>query len=216
METLFLNRKLSLKTVPKIGILLFLAFYSVSVILYAYELRQFTSANVITIWNGYLCDLLDLQVLDLAPNPARPFAIIALWSMCFGILFLWRNMVFSLQPYHKWQRLIWYGFAQVSVFSLLSLPFGSHDGVILLSGTFGAVSVLFLCMTLKYNGYRKPYVCGMLFLTVFILNYLFYLFDLFTYVLPFIQKITFSTFIVWYLLLDIMVTNNHAHLKKHL
>ncbi len=173
-------------------------------------------ANTISIWNGYLCDLLDLKILDLTQNPARPFAIIALWSICFGILFLWRNMVLSLRSYRKWHGLIWHRSAQVAVFSLLLLPFSSHDRIILFSGSFGAISVLFLSLTLQHNRHRKQYVFGVLFLSVFIINYLFYLFDIFTYLLPQIQKITFGIFIVWYLLLDTMVTNVHVHIKRQL
>lgn len=216
MRTFPIDNKLSLKTIPKIGMLLFLTLYIVSILLYAHALGQFTPANTFSIWNGYLCDLLDLQILDLAQNPARPFAIIALWSICVGVLFLWKNMVLSLRPYRKWHRLIWYGFAQIAVFSLLLLPFAGHDGIILFSGTFGAFSVLFLSLTLKHNGHRKQYRAGVLFLGIFIINYLFYLFDIFTYALPQIQKVTFSVFIVWYLLLDTMVTNDRVQMRRQL
>ncbi len=202
METFSRGNSISIWTIPKMALAVFIVFYLISILLYLQSSVSTSPFNSVSIWEGYLCDLIEPSPSGQTINLARPFAIVALWSICFGLLFLWRNVMVKSRPNNIWYQKVWHRFGLFAIFLMLLLPFGNHDRIILYSGISGMVSVLFLCFDLKQGGHLEQFLAGLLFLAALTFNNLFYLFDLWVTILPLIQKVTLLLFIVWYVLLD--------------
>lgn len=193
---------LFIRLVPKASIFLFLIFYIMAIISYYDSIIDIIPAKTFSIWNIYLCDLIESKNTFLIKNPSRPYAMAALWSISFGLLFLWRRLASKLKEGQKWKQWTWYTCGSISILYLLLLPYGNHDFIILVSGIFGAISTLFLTLSLKKNGYFKQTIYGIIFLSILLFNYVLYISGSLMTLLPTIQKVTFSAFIAWFLILN--------------
>nr|WP_298995443.1 hypothetical protein [uncultured Allomuricauda sp.] len=202
METFSWHNSISRKTIPKMALAVFIVFYLISILIHVHSLALLSPNNTISIWDGYLCDLIEPSIPGLYRNTARPFAVVALWSICFGLLFLWRKLITVLRPNYGWYQIIWHGLGLFSIFLMLLLPFGNHDRIIFFSGMSGIFSVLFVCLDLAKNRCYEQLWAGILFLVALTSNNLLYLIDFWVDLLPMIQKFTLLSFVVWYLLLD--------------
>ncbi len=85
----------------------------------------------------------------------------------------------------------------------LFMTAGNHDIVVRIAGLFGVVAMLTLFIELFRAKYYKLLSFGMYCLLILLVNYYIYETEVYLTALPVIQKITFASFIIWFLLMDI-------------
>jgi hypothetical protein len=79
----------------------------------------------------------------------------------------------------------------------------SHDLIVYIAGAFGLLALSLLLTGLWRQGLRSLALFGGWCLGIFLVNYAIYETGRFLQALPLIQKITFSSFLVWFLWLDL-------------
>jgi len=192
---------------PLIGIGLFIFLYIIAAIGYPGGSWAVPNQEGFSFWNNYLCDLLDKYAINGELNSGRYFARFSLAALCSGILLLWINLprLFSRKSITK--SIMWYS-GILSLISTLFLTSGTHDITVRIAGFFGVIAFISCFIELYKAGHYKLFTFGVLCLGIFLLNY--YIYETGTFIgnLPIIQKITFVSFILWFVFLDIFFFRN--------
>ena len=84
----------------------------------------------------------------------------------------------------------------------LLLSSGNHDVIVRIAGVFGVVAMGSIFVELYRSRYFKLFGFGVFCLIVFLVNYYVYETGVYIRALPVIQKGTFASFIIWFLLMD--------------
>ncbi|MFX0557891.1 hypothetical protein ACOCEA_13915 [Maribacter sp. CXY002] len=189
---------------PLLGIALFLIFYSIAAMLYPGGSWLSPTYEGFSIWNNYLCDLLDDISINGELNRAKYFARISLAVLCAGLMTLWYHLPKLFD--HKGINLkIMLLSGYLSLFTILFLAAGTHDIIVRIAGFFGVIAFITCFIELFRVGHFSVLFYGILCLLVFLLNYYIYESGVFIVGLPIIQKITFLMFIVWFMYLNIII-----------
>ncbi|MGB5667695.1 MAG: hypothetical protein WBM53_12670 [Maribacter sp.] len=192
---------------PLVGIGLFVLLYIIAAIGYPGGSWAVPHHEGFSFWNNYLCDLLDKYAINGELNSGRYFARFSLAALCSGILLLWVYLpgLFSSKSINK--RIMWYS-GILSLISTLFLTSGTHDITVRIAGFFGVIAFISCFIELFKAGHYKLFTFGVLCLGIFLLNYYIYETGTFIRNLPIIQKVTFVSFILWFVFLDIFFFRN--------
>ena len=90
------------------------------------------------------------------------------------------------------------------------LSSGTHDFTVRLAGLFGSIAFISCFIELYRHRYFKLFYYGIGCLFIFIINYYVYETGIYISALPIIQKITFLSFIAWFVILDLMLMKKAA------
>ncbi|NJB70373.1 hypothetical protein GGR42_000835 [Saonia flava] len=189
---------------PISGILLFVFLYIIAAVNYPNVFNESQTSLKFSLWNNYLCDLLDIYTINGQHNSSRSIAILALIILCSSIILLWSFLpiIFSTKSIN---RQIMSVTGIVSLTTTLFLPYGHHDFFVHVAGLF-AVPALISCFLELYKiGHYRLLSFGVLCFLVFLINYYVYETEIFIGILPVIQKITFLLFIGWFVLLNLLL-----------
>lgn len=208
---------------PLVGIGLFVLFYTLSALNYPGGSWNFSNQTGFSFWHNYLCDLLDDYAINGEVNSARFFARIALGVLCASLILIWLSLpkLFTIKSFNLTiMRLA----GLLSIIVTLFLASGTHDFILRIAGIFGAIAIITCLVELYKIKYDKLLMLGVFCLLVFLANYFIYETNYYIKILPVLQKLTFISFIVWFVFLDIQVyrklrflnenrTANHEGLK---
>ena len=163
--------------------------------------------------HNYLCDLLDTRAVNGALNTGRYWARAALGLLCAGLLLLWYHLP-DLTRGPAWrQRLLRYsGLAALGTTVFLSS--GTHDLTVRTAGVFGLLGLVLLISGLWKAGRRALSGLGMWCLGIFIVNYAIYETGNYLGLLPLIQKITFASFLAWFVWLDVALLGLESRVRQ--
>ena len=192
----------SVLKLPLIGMVLFMALYVVSALMYPGGSWNFPEAVGFSFWNNYLCDLLDYYAVNGELNDGRYAARLALGCLCLGLLVLWFYLP-SFFPKHGNNRTIMWVSGILALLSTTFLNTGTHDVTVRVAGFFGAIAFLSLYIELYRIGLYRMFFTGLLCLIIFLINYYIYETGAFISGLPIIQKVTFVSFISWFTVLNL-------------
>ena len=196
-----------------VGIVLFVLSYILAALNYPGGSWAFPNRDGFSFWHNYLCDLLDVYAINGEVNSGRFYAIAALGLLCTGLFWLWFYLPRLFETKNFNQKVM-----KISgLFSLLIIFFlalGNHDVVVRIAGIFGVIAFITCSIELFKSGYKNLFLCGILCLSVFLINYYIYETGLFIKSLPVIQKITFVLFISWFIGLDVALYRRVITQKK--
>ena len=189
---------------PLAGIGLFAFLYALSALNYPGGSWNFTDRTGFSFWHNYLCDLLDDYAINGEVNTARFFARAALGILCVSLFWIWFSLskLFTIKSINLTiMRLS----GLLSLVVTLFLGSGSHDLILRIAGICGAIAMITCIVELYKIRYYKLLKLGVFSLIIFFLNYFIYETGYYIKILPVLQKITFISFIVWFVFLDIQL-----------
>ncbi len=188
--------------VPYLGMLVFLLLYVLAALHYPGGSYTHPNAEGFSFWDNYLCDLLDRYTITGAINAARNWARMALLVLCSSLIYLWFHLPKLFPVKSSNMKLMKFAGIGALVITLF-MTAGNHDIVVRIAGLFGVVAMLTLFVELFRAKYYKLLSFGMYCLLILLVNYYIYETEVYLTALPVIQKITFASFIIWFLLMDI-------------
>lgn len=152
--------------------------------------------------HNYLCDLLDTRAVNGMMNPGRYWARTALGFLALGLVVLWYQLP-ALVKGPLWFKRLLRSSGLAALGSMAFLRADTHDPVVYIAGSFGLIALGLLLTGLWRQGMKTLAFFGGWCLGIFLLNYGIYETGRFLYALPLIQKITFTSFIGWFIWLDV-------------
>lgn len=189
---------------PLIGMGLFVLLYMLAAIHYPGGSWNYINHSGFSFRDNYLCDLLDENAINGMPNTAKYYARLSLGVLCASILMIWYFLPHLCTSKSINLKIMWFsGFLSLGV--TIFLASGTHDTVVRIAGIFGIVAIATACIELYRSKRYKISGLGLFCLIIFCLNYYIYETELYIETLPRIQKITFLSFIAWFVFLDIQL-----------
>jgi hypothetical protein len=190
-----INRLLILT--PIFGTVLFAILYFIATFFYPGG-SQFDKDSVGFSWaNNYWCNLLNDNAINGQANTAQPIALTAMIILCLTLIYFWLQ-------FPKYTNLDKNLKLTVQISGTLAMTVGlflfskfDHDMITNLSSLFGIVAMTGTFIGLYKNGWKMLFYFGLInIVLVFINNFLYFNKDLILY-LPLVQKISFTTFLIW-------------------
>ncbi len=195
------NKYQTILVIPYLGIFVFLLLYVLAAVKYPGGSHTNPYDKGFSLWDNYFCDLLDAYAVNGAMNPARDWARLALLVLCMSLIYSW----FHLPKLFSGKRAITtiMRFTGISALTItLFMTADNHDSIVRIAGVFGVVAMLTTFIELFRSKYYKLFGFGIFCLLILIVNYYIYETRVYVEALPVIQKITFITFIGWFMLMD--------------
>lgn len=130
------------------------------------------------------------------PNPARPFAILAMIVLCTSLTIFFIQFAQQLEENKRWKRII-IAFGALSMLSAVFIFTSLHDLMTTVSSIFGVVVVLRIIRVIYKGNLILFKIGGIVCLILLALNNLIYYSEYYIQWLPLIQKITFVLVLTW-------------------
>ncbi len=191
--------------IPIIGIIIFSILYLLASNYYPGGSQTDKHSTGFNWKHNYWCNLLDEVAINKQANSARPIAITGLLVLCFSLGWFWYYFPDNIKSGKKVKILIRYA----GVLSMLCAFFLytdlDHDFITNLASFFGLIALIGSLTSLYQNKLNMLFIWGILNLLLVLINsYFYYSTDLIVY-LPIVQKISFTLFLSWIVVLSIMV-----------
>ena len=148
--------------------------------------------------NNYWCNLMNDQAMNGQPNPAKPFAVVAMVILCLSLLVFFIQFALVFEGGKIWGHIIkWNAILSMSFAMLMFTAY--HDVMTMLSSIFGLFVVIGIIRAVYRSNLTIYKIGGFLCLVLLgINNYIYYSLDGIV-VLPLVQKITFVVVLIWIL-----------------
>lgn len=185
-----------------IGMALFVVFYVIAALNYPGGSYVAPSHEGFSLKNNYLCDLLDDQAINGASNSARIYARISLGLLCLSLILFWNRLPKLFDRKNRSQTIMSVA-GMLSMLTTLFLASGVHDIIVRIAGVFGMIALILSFIELYRAQYYRLWILGMICMLLFLANYYIYETGILLDKLPAIQKVTFISFIGWFVLLSI-------------
>jgi hypothetical protein len=182
--------------IPLIGIIIFVVLYIYASMLYPGG-SQADLYSVGYDWlHNYWCNLMNDQAMNGQPNPAKPFAVVAMVILCLSLLVFFIQFATFFVQSSIWKSLIiWCG--SLSMFLAIFMFTSYHDVMTTLSSVFGLFVVVGIIREVYISGFIKFKFTGLICLLLLGLNNYIYYTQHFIEWLPLLQKITFGVVLIW-------------------
>ena len=190
-----IKEKISNYLLPVCG-LFFLVFYLFGTTLYPGGSEKNLSSKGFDWFNNYWCDLMGHTAINTAPNPAKTYAILALFSLCSATLFFFISFANKLVLNKIHRRIIKASAVGSMIFAAFIFT-DFHDQFIIISCLFGAVAVIGVAWEMARSNLKCYQLTGVLCVFLLCLNNLIYYSGVFLDSLPIIQKITLVLLLAW-------------------
>lgn len=148
--------------------------------------------------HNYWCNLMNDQAMNRQPNPAKPFAVVAMVVLCISLLVFFMQFALVFEGGKIWGHIIkWNAILSMSFAMLMFTAY--HDVMTMLSSIFGLFVVIGIIRAVYRSNLMIYKIGGFLCLVLLgINNYIYYSLDGIG-VLPLVQKITFVVVLIWIL-----------------
>ena len=197
---------------PLIGMLLFVICYVVAAGLYPGGSWNDLAQPGFSWRHNYLCDLLDARAVNGMLNTGKYWARAALAFLCLGLMVLWYHLPLLTKGPAWFRNLLRYS-GMGALGAMVFLRADTHDLTVRIAGVFGLVALSLLLFGLWKQGHKIFVFLGGWCLGMFLVNYTIYETGDFVYWLPLIQKITFLSFIVWFVWMDVFLWQRKTGLR---
>jgi len=184
--------------------LLFVLFYVVAAGFYPGGAWNDPGAVGFSWRHNYLCDLLDTRAINGMLNTGRYWARVALAFLCLGLMVLWYHLPVLTGGPTWFKNLLRYS-GMAALGATVFLRADTHDLTVRVAGVLGLVALSFLLSGLWKQGHRIFVFAGGWCLGMFLVNYTIYETGELLYWLPMIQKVTFSSFLAWFVWMDVFL-----------
>ena len=204
IESILRNKKVKILLLPLFGFFIFILFYIIAAYKYPGGSWAFPNHDSFSFWNNYLCDLLDTYAINGKLNVARHYARVSLGFLSASIILIWLYLpnLFEAKSFNLSMMRVT---GILSLVIIMFLASGTHDLIVRIAGIFGTTALITSFFEFYKARFYKILFLGLFSFLIFILNYYIYETGWNIKYLPIIQKITFSSFIVWLTSLDILL-----------
>ncbi len=188
---------------PILGSVIFVVLYCIATLLYPGGSQVDKNSIGFSWTNNYWCNLLNENAINGQHNPAKPVAMTGMFVLCLTLSFFWFLFPRHINLDRKLKLAI-----QISGTIAMTIAFFlftniNHDLVINLAAFFGGIATVGTFLGLYKTKWFGLFAFGLFnILLVGLNNYVYYTKGLIIY-LPVIQKITFSSFLIWVCCIDI-------------
>jgi hypothetical protein len=153
--------------------------------------------------NNYWCNLLNEIAINGQPNAAKPIAITGMLVLCLTLAYFWWLFPRHIDMNKTWKQTIQYSGAIAMFIAFFLFTNFDHDLVTNLASFFGLIAMVGTFVGLYKIKWKKIFAFGLLnIILVCLNNYIYYHIGLIIY-LPFIQKISFASFLIWVCCIDL-------------
>lgn len=187
---------------PLIGMATFVLLYILAALNYPGGSYADPNHSGFSFWNNYLCDLLDTYTIGGELNAARNHARFALLILCVSLIILWFHLP-KLFPFKSKNQFVMRVMGIGAFVITLFLAAGNHDVIVRIAGVFGIIALISVFIELYKAKYYSFLILGVFCLIIFFINYYIYETGIYIKMLPVVQKVTFVSFISWFLILNI-------------
>jgi len=194
------KKNLLVVAIPFIGMFLFIGFYILSAFLYPGGSYKDPNSTAFSFTNNYLCDLLDINAINGELNIASTMARIAFGILCFTMIYLWIQIPRLFAKKHVNHHIIKL-LGVLSMVIAMFLAAGIHDIIVYIAGILGLLALMLTFIELYRHRFFFFLGLGICCFMLISLNYIIYTTGYAIDALPFIQKITFTASITWFLML---------------
>lgn len=204
MKALSYLKKPYLLLLPIFGMVLFIVLYILAAVAYPGGSWSFLDQDGFSFWNNYLCDLLDYYAVNGEINVARFYARWALVILCLSLIILWFYLPrLFLNKTINLNIMRYSGILALVI--ILFLASGTHDVIVRIAGVFGVIAFVLASIALFKNYFYRLFFLGLFCLIIFLVNY--YIYETGSYIkgLSVIQKITFLSYMIWFVFLDLVL-----------
>lgn len=148
--------------------------------------------------HNYWCNLMNDQAMNGKPNPAKPFAVVAMVILSLSLLVFFMQFALVFEGCKIWGHIIkWNAILSMSFAMLMFTAY--HDVMTMLSSIFGLFVVIGIIRAVYRSNLMIYKIGGFLCLVLLgINNYIYYSLNGIG-VLPLVQKITFVVVLIWIL-----------------
>ena len=211
-----MNRGNSYSSIVISGLFLFIFLYLTAAYRYPGGWPGNPSGAGFSWLHNYWCNLLNETALNGKPNTGRLPAMGGMLVLGITMLIFWMQLGAVIRSTHPNTAKAMLLSGAVSSVTMLYLPFGFHDGIVNGSSAAGLIAVTLLMHFLYTMRYRGLFIWGLLnVLLVGLNNYLYYTEDG-TGHLPWVQKISFLSFLLWMAVISRSVRNpSHAEPQQY-
>ncbi len=148
--------------------------------------------------HNYWCNLMDDQAINGRPNPAKPFAILAMIILCLSLLVFFMQFALVFEDGKIWGHIIKWN-ATLSMSFAMFMFTSHHDVMTMLSSLFGLFVVIGIIRAVYRSNLSIYKIGGFICLVLLgINNYIYYSLGGIAF-LPLVQKITFVVVLIWIL-----------------
>ncbi|MDA9774423.1 hypothetical protein N9B82_05650 [Saprospiraceae bacterium] len=206
-----LQKKNFVQFIIPIGILSFICLF-----LYASSLypggSQADLSSVGYDWvNNYWCNLLNEKAMNKQVNPARPYAIFAMATLCVSLISFFINIGRSYSEFKFWSRAIEYG-GTLSMITAIFMFTKYHDIITVISSFLGLFAVLGISVIIYKSSFRfYKYTAIFIGFLLFINNFIYYSGSGISY-LPLVQKFSMLVVLLWVIGLNQVVIKRSEEL----
>ena len=194
----------TLPLLPSFGIGLFVLLYLFASTLYPGGSQMDAQSSGFDWVHNYWCNLTSQVTVNGALNPARPYAIAALFLLCASLGFFFVQFAQRFVDHQAWKRASQWGGILSMIFS--SLIFTEyHDLMTILASIFGLFVVLGIIRSILQSDLRAYKIGGSLGIFLLVANNYIYYTQHFLVALPLLQKITFAFILAWIMGLNVEI-----------
>ena len=190
--------------IPLIGILLFVLLYLYASSLYPGGSQANINSEGYDWINNYWCNLMNEEGMNGQSNPARPYAVFAMITLCMSLLVFFIQFAEFYSGEKIWKKVIKIsGICSMTCAILMFTEY--HDLMTIVSSFFGLFLVVGIIREIYRDELLSFKITGILCLILLGLNNYIYYSTQFIKWLPLIQKITFLIVLIWILGLNFEV-----------
>lgn len=192
----------SIRYIPIIGIIAFIALYIYASTLYPGGSQANLNTEEFDWIHNYWCNLMNEKGMNGKHNPARPWSISAMTILCLSVMVFFIQFANLFIEGANWRRIIKIS-GILSMSTALLIFTKHHDLMTMLSSAFGLFAVLGIMRAIfksQWTNYKRGGIICILLLAIN--NFIYYTEYYITY-LPLLQKITFTIVLLWIIALNI-------------
>ena len=197
---------------PIVGMAIYIILFAYTATLYPGGSVNEPLATSHSYFHNFLCDLMNPTGANGVENVARPFAIIAHLILSFTMISFFYILPEIFHHQNRNTRMVrGFGMFTMTVFILMYTSY--HDLIVTLTGIFGTIALIpFFIEIHHYKGNRLrqlAYACFAMSIIVFISFQI----NIWFYILPVLQKITFVLDAIWVIWVSLIVLKKHKDQK---
>lgn len=205
-----MKKPLYIALLPLFGAVLFLFLYVAAAKLYPGGSQFDANETGFSFKHGYWCNLLNEKALNGQTNKGRPFAIASLLTLILTLGLFWYIFPIMVVIPKNLKRIIQFsGFASMTTVIFISSK--HHDFITNIASFFGLIAVCGTILALRKLPWTRLFWFGVFNILLVVVNNILYYGDGLQLYLPVVQKITFTSFLLWICLTNIKAIGYVRH-----
>jgi hypothetical protein len=188
---------------PIVGIFAFVLLYVLASLQYPGGSQADPNSNGFSWMNNYFCNLLNQTAINGQVNHGQPFALASLVVLALSLALFWWSFPNYLPLSQSQTKIIRITGVSSMVMACLLFTNFNHDLITNTASLFGLIAILTSMWALYQNKQMAIFVFGLFNLLLVLLNNWFYYDPSLIKYLPFVQKISFASVLIWIICINL-------------